>query len=104
MRRPELRVLRDGEGGRGAVEVGDAWGLRCRRWPRRTLGAIGRFVLLRLGVSRINPIQFDDGVTGEQLTISRSARYLIISYAGRDYCFDPLTGELEGTGSLMCCG
>jgi len=102
MKRPRLRIV--GQRENEATEIGEPWGVKCRQWPRRTLGAIGQFALLHLGISKLKPLQYTDEVTGEHLTICRSARYLIVSYGARHYYFDPLTGELEGTGSLRCCG
>jgi len=102
MGRMKLRVV--GSVANGAQEAGDPWIDKCHQWPRRTFEAIGRSLLLRLGIAKINPVRYPDEVTGEQLTINRSARYLIVSYGARSYYFDPLTGELEGTGSLLCRG
>jgi hypothetical protein len=101
MRNGMLRLI-----GRSAPDVATEttervpWTLKARQWPRRVLGAIGRSVLLRLGVARITPLIYWDEVECQQLTINRSGRYVILSVGSRSYYFDALTGELDGTGSL----
>jgi len=41
---------------------------------------------------------FQDGLTGNEIEITLSGAYSVISINGRDYYFDRLTGRFGGTG------
>ena len=61
-----------------------------------------RRVLRVIGFGRVQRLIYYDRVTKKDLAIDRSPRWLIISVGGRGCYFDPLTGELDGIGSLLC--
>lgn len=46
----------------------------------------------------IQPISYNDPLTGCRITIAVRPLLTVLSVDGRDYCFDRITGHLAGTG------
>ena len=62
-----------------------------------------REILYRLGLVRIRPMELiDHAITGQRFSICRSRQYLIINVGSNSLYIDALTGEIDGTGQLLC--
>ena len=47
----------------------------------------------------VQPISFEDSVTGDEIEVTLQGSFSVISINGRDYYFDRVTGRFGGTGS-----
>ena len=80
---------------------------RRQTFPRYVgclLAALLRRGLCRVGLARIMPFAYYDPASEQTISLTRSESWVVISAGGRDYYLDPLTGQLDGTGSLVLRG
>jgi hypothetical protein len=86
---PAHRTTRPARGGATFIQIIVA---RCKR----SLG-IG---LNKIGVpGLIKPMSLKDETTGQNIDVSVGDLFVCLSVNGRDYYFDRLTGNFDGTGS-----
>jgi hypothetical protein len=98
-RRPPLSVVSKGEQKGHAPTIGatrrDIIKTRLREW-------LGAALNRRRVAGFVQPISYQDLVTGDLIEIRVSALFTVLSVSGRDYYFRRLTGRFDGTG--MGCG
>ena len=81
------------------AEFGASWWDIVRSEMRAAIGqAANNFGL----PGAIAPMNFCDPVTGQQINVSISPRFVRLNINGRDYYFHRLTGRFDGTG-MGCC-
>ena len=67
-------------------------------WKEKARESVGS-LLCRLGLPGfIKQLNYDDPLTGQQISISSSSLFTKLSVNGRDYYFDRITGKFDGTG------
>lgn len=50
----------------------------------------------------VRPMEIHDPVTRDTFTVRQNATYTVITLNGRDYYFDRVSGEFDGTGYTPC--
>jgi hypothetical protein len=95
-RRPTLHVVSGEEIGEGqSATVGATkWDIVKTRLQERFGAALNR----RRVAGFVQPISYQDLVTGDLIEIRVSALFTTLSINGRDYYFKRLTGRFDGTG------
>jgi hypothetical protein len=88
VRFPVERMQRSARTTATACEVAAS---RLRQWLGRTLS--------RYGVpGAIQPMEFEDSLAGQHISVSVGEFFVCLSVNGRDYYFDRITGCFDGTG------
>jgi hypothetical protein len=92
---PRLRLLDKREVDPTPVANATRWQIMVGR-----LGETVAHLLNRLGCpAAIQPMNYRDGLTGDEIEITLRHSYSVISINGRDFYFDRVTGRFGGTGS-----
>jgi hypothetical protein len=86
---PTHRTTRAARGGATFVQIMVA---RCKRFLGMGLSRIGFPGLIK-------PMSWKDETTGQNIDVSVGDLFVCLSVNGRDYYFNRLTGEFDGTGS-----
>jgi hypothetical protein len=61
-------------------------------------------LLNRWGVpGAIKPMDFQDAVTKQHISVQYGLFFMVLTIDGRDYYFDRITGRFDGTGLSACC-
>lgn len=74
---------------------------RASRWETiktRLREAMGRFLNRRRVAGAVQPINFNDPLTGNHIEVVINPLFTVLSVNGRDYYFKRLTGRFDGTG------
>jgi hypothetical protein len=59
---------------------------------------MGRFLNRRRVAGAVQPINFNDPLTGNHIEVAINPLFTVLSVNGRDYYFKRLTGRFDGTG------
>lgn len=94
-RRPTLHVIRTHPQQDGGTKAGASrlQIMRTRLW--QWLGAI---LNERRVPGAVQPMSYDDPVTGYRIEVKTSSLFTIFRVNGRDYYFNRFTGHFAGTG------
>ncbi len=65
----------------------------------RLLAMLGRMLNRRQIPGTIQPMSYDDPLTGDRITVVVNPLFTVLSVNTRDYYFHRLTGRFDGTGT-----
>ena len=89
-----LRLVYSSAIGNATVSAATRWDI----WTSRMREAMGGALNRVKAPGAVQPLAYEDPVTGDHIGVSVDSLFTVLSVNGRDYYFNRLSGEFDGTG------
>lgn len=89
-----LRLVHSSALGRAPTFAATRWDI----WACRLRAVVGGALNRMRAPGAVQPLAYEDPVTGDRIGVSVDSLFTVLSVNGRDYYFSRMSGEFSGTG------